>query len=1045
MVNQILFTSTPSGLDPGRSGFQAVARHHDIPPLLITALERESVFDFGAPDQEPPAICKFLHFDFGDNNYYVLTRIQASGIDHTGRPNHLAHHLIFDSNNLPSCPPAAFFVLWPGWRENWDAKPRYLGTWDKINLEDSEHPFRYRDIALPARNWEMYTGDAGIAALPLLQNQQKVLLAVPEGKENTLLWLIFETQSLLDPMDAWQWTFTTGLNSGEDPARYRWVGIPEKSDSSVIPPCAGVLLHPFGGGIPLQAPGCILAAIARGEIQPVLSEEASAAAIAFPERHDVRIEASTQEELLFDDDLPVFNKANVSLQPIPDEGESITPTTKESPQEQPENDDSESTPAWSIEEFLKDPDQSISQIIRHPDDTFEGVFSESETRHSLVLPEIDLEEPDDGPDEPWWRQIRKGPVLIALCLVLAAASMVSFGPWLVRVSNRIIAPPPAPSQNIDSEDKKHRLEAFQLDPDARFETQLGEVDAIIQGGQFLLARAYLARFKNNPQRVASEDYRLLERWHEDQKIILEQANRQTATLEAEVKKNVVIPDFRARTNAIRKSISWLAGDLQPTLTGSLIAIEKHYQSWIEEVRLKTDNAPTFFIRISRENPHPKLTFDALSPEVADWFRALENHPETSRIDHIETNISPFRGLNQFEMKSGDAINLSLWRQRGRSLISYLDGQVEVIEITDIPESRSITFHWRFQDSPFPRNTRNIGAFPEPPLILSFFDRQAKKGLNVVMLGGVSQSVTIPAEVPMHFLSYLEESREFAVVDAVLQQKLSLFLLPPSEFLRLRSRDDRYRFAWDDASGRFHLYDSTELDHHEVRRIQQEISELHLQLMRLERMRTVYESVAFVRMTPLWSLGKELLGTEAFSRQLEDFGTFCDQTPSTYFEYLRAILMDFAATNTVIHPTIMNQWLAYPALRVPETKAAILTYRDLLLRAAKRLRSLLREDDPRAVEHWRAFVTNLEFWLLGEHSQQLLDILSLTAAEISSVREADISPVYDSIQEIRDEVATLQSSLSPRSNLEGIQRIRGWILEIASIESERLSSPLIVFQ
>ena len=40
MAQQLIFTSTPQGLEPGRSGYCTVARHKDLRHRLVRELER---------------------------------------------------------------------------------------------------------------------------------------------------------------------------------------------------------------------------------------------------------------------------------------------------------------------------------------------------------------------------------------------------------------------------------------------------------------------------------------------------------------------------------------------------------------------------------------------------------------------------------------------------------------------------------------------------------------------------------------------------------------------------------------------------------------------------------------------------------------------------------------------------------------------------------------------------------------------------------------------------------------------------------------------
>ena len=203
MPEQLIFTSKPTGIQPGRSGFQIVAQHSTINHRLAAALEKESIYEFSDTSHALPVICKYQRIEIGDDRFLVLTRMQSCGVDFTGRPNHIAHHLIFTQDEIPACPPSAIFALWQGWRHKWDNKPRYLGGWDRINYENEAEPFFFTRFSLPAKTWKAHTGDEGTAAIPLLSENEHVLFPFPEGKEDALIWLFLESQSLLPLKKAW--------------------------------------------------------------------------------------------------------------------------------------------------------------------------------------------------------------------------------------------------------------------------------------------------------------------------------------------------------------------------------------------------------------------------------------------------------------------------------------------------------------------------------------------------------------------------------------------------------------------------------------------------------------------------------------------------------------------------------------------------------------------------------------------------------------------------------------------------------------------------
>ena len=83
MPLQLVFTSAPQGLTPGRSGYCTVARHRAVPDRLAQLLE-----SVGTPHELPQGeTFTFRTLDAGDRHWFVLSRFVARGLDYTQRDN----------------------------------------------------------------------------------------------------------------------------------------------------------------------------------------------------------------------------------------------------------------------------------------------------------------------------------------------------------------------------------------------------------------------------------------------------------------------------------------------------------------------------------------------------------------------------------------------------------------------------------------------------------------------------------------------------------------------------------------------------------------------------------------------------------------------------------------------------------------------------------------------------------------------------------------------------------------------------------------------
>ena len=224
MAQQLIFTSTPQGLEPGRSGYCTVARHKDLRQRLVRELERLSVYDFGQQiGANRVDISVYRKIALGSEEFYVLTKICDAGIDYTNRTNYLAHHLILDGFEIATCPsPAEIFLNWNGWKRKWEEGPRYLTPGEEVALTG----FKSKGL-VPCKNWLSFSNDPGNAAA--LVSQSMVMPIVIENVPNQsahLLQLFAESSALLKiSLDAWDFSFTTFLQGNDDPKSFAWLGV----------------------------------------------------------------------------------------------------------------------------------------------------------------------------------------------------------------------------------------------------------------------------------------------------------------------------------------------------------------------------------------------------------------------------------------------------------------------------------------------------------------------------------------------------------------------------------------------------------------------------------------------------------------------------------------------------------------------------------------------------------------------------------------------------------------------------------------------------
>ncbi len=211
MPLQLVFTSAPQGLTPGRSGYCTVARHRAVPERLAQLLE-----SLGTPHELPQGeTFTFRTLEAGDRHWFVLSRFVARGLDYTQRDNRLAHHLIFSAEEAALlAPPAAVAARWKGWLAEWSGAPAWLDGEDRPLALEPATPLS------PAVTWREVAG-TGAKAAWLVDATGAVPVGLSNPPANATLLKLFAESSALIGKAAWHATFTTDARiTGE--AGFAW-------------------------------------------------------------------------------------------------------------------------------------------------------------------------------------------------------------------------------------------------------------------------------------------------------------------------------------------------------------------------------------------------------------------------------------------------------------------------------------------------------------------------------------------------------------------------------------------------------------------------------------------------------------------------------------------------------------------------------------------------------------------------------------------------------------------------------------------------------
>jgi hypothetical protein len=230
MPLKLIYTSAPRLLQAGRSGFGTVAMSRNIPFQAVKLAEECSKFSRQSGLSAERVVYSYRTVRCSDGFWHILSCLRDAGTDYSGRTNHLAQHLMFDSREASACAwegktPAGVILgtAWPdhdgfcGWIEDgvyWDAlEPEptwqwwghYAGSGDCRRSLSSEAALRGA-VFVYGRGLEIQTAE----------NAKKVLCLYAESQADC-------------PDHGWGVTFTTSLEPNDEASEFRWIGVAENS------------------------------------------------------------------------------------------------------------------------------------------------------------------------------------------------------------------------------------------------------------------------------------------------------------------------------------------------------------------------------------------------------------------------------------------------------------------------------------------------------------------------------------------------------------------------------------------------------------------------------------------------------------------------------------------------------------------------------------------------------------------------------------------------------------------------------------------------
>lgn len=230
MPLKLIYTSAPRLLQAGRSGFGTVAMSRDIPFQAVKLAEECSKFSRQSGLSAERVVYSYRTVRCSDCFWHILSCLRDAGTDYSGRTNHLAQHLMFDSREASACAlegktPAGVILgtAWPdhdgfcGWLEEsvyWDAhEPEPTWEW-------------WRHYAGSGDCRRNLSSDAALRGATLVYGGE--LEEQTDENARKVLCLFAESQADC-PEHGWGVTFTTSVEPNDELSEFRWIGVAANS------------------------------------------------------------------------------------------------------------------------------------------------------------------------------------------------------------------------------------------------------------------------------------------------------------------------------------------------------------------------------------------------------------------------------------------------------------------------------------------------------------------------------------------------------------------------------------------------------------------------------------------------------------------------------------------------------------------------------------------------------------------------------------------------------------------------------------------------
>lgn len=306
MPYQLLYTSVPTGLRPGTSGYTTAAHTEGMPGELVSALESKSGYDHLAAKDASfngvnPIISRFEILQLNCGTFFVMSRLQDSGADHTGRTNYLAQHLVIDTTDLmglqmnPEINPASILALGLNppaqadgtiWRPAGPVKTEHLAPMDTQSfIQRVQQLGGAVNLSGGAAYWrECNLSPAQAPALLEGGRQTKCCLSYKPGYEAHLLRLISETLRISierenptngqkrSPQEAWRYPFSVFVQSGGSHQEFVWCGFAGPAQQEAVA-AGNQMVDLFGGQMP-QSTDARLSSFAETGAEPYVEPPA---------------------------------------------------------------------------------------------------------------------------------------------------------------------------------------------------------------------------------------------------------------------------------------------------------------------------------------------------------------------------------------------------------------------------------------------------------------------------------------------------------------------------------------------------------------------------------------------------------------------------------------------------------------------------------------------------------------------------------------------------------------------------------------------------